>query len=163
MLSIQQLSASNINDGTSLIYEFQIDHFEKFGDYYQIIPNAKIKIKELLADLFNKKTGQINKRDFNMFIAYSNNTPAGYIFLRIDKNIPIYTTKKYGYISGLYVNPKFRKKGVASSLLLTAEKWFKQKKVLQIELKANVGNDAGISFWKKNGFHNQQILMVKNS
>ena len=79
------------------------------------------------------------------------------------KNIPIYKIQRFGYISGLFVRPEFRKTGVAKELLKYAEKWFDGKGVKRVELKVNVGNDRATTFWKKSGFINQQILMIKES
>jgi aminoglycoside 6'-N-acetyltransferase I len=156
MLTIQKLSSINSRDITSLIFEFQQNHFKKYGNYYQLIPDAKDKIQKIIKSL-------INKRSYSIFAAYWDKVPIGYIFLKVDKNLPIYTVEKYGYISGLYIKPKFRKKGVASELVLAAEKWFNKKKIKRIELKVNVGNDDGMNFWKKNGFKDQQIIMIKDT
>lgn len=47
-------------------------------------------------------------------------------------------------------------------LLDEAEKWFIEKKIARIELKASVKNEVATSFWKKHGFKEYIHLMCKN-
>ncbi len=58
----------------------------------------------------------------------------------------------YGYFSTLYVDPKFRRIGVATQLLLKVENWFRSLEMPKINYNTGSENSKLIDLFKKHGF-----------
>lgn len=56
------------------------------------------------------------------------------------------------YVEGIYVKPKFQKRGVAKRLMSVAEDWARQKGLRQIASDTEITNSVSVDFHKKNGF-----------
>ncbi|MBS7655781.1 ribosomal protein S18-alanine N-acetyltransferase [Candidatus Bathyarchaeota archaeon] len=65
-----------------------------------------------------------------------------------------------GHIISLAVHPKFRRKGVGSTLLREILNLMKKAKILFVKLEVNESNVAAISFYKKHGF--KFVKEIKN-
>jgi len=155
-IKVEKLSEATVNDLTELIWEFQNDHADLYGTYYKLKSGAKAKIGEILGTL-------VRKRLTRVFLVFVDGKPTGYLFLDIKKNIPIYAVETYGYISGIYVRPQYRKLHLASKLLAEGEAWFRAMKIHRIELKVDLGNSIGQKLWAKAGYKPQQIITFKDS
>ncbi len=84
-------------------------------------------------------------KDLDMYIAFV------HVSLRADyvegaAHLPV------AYIEGMYVRPAYQNKGIARSLIETAENWSRQKGVKQLASDTVLSNTASIDFHKKVGF-----------
>jgi predicted GNAT family acetyltransferase len=57
-----------------------------------------------------------------------------------------------GTISTVYVIPKFRRKGIGTSLIRQLCEFFTSQNVEQVTLRYIIGNKQAEKFWKKLGF-----------
>lgn len=57
-----------------------------------------------------------------------------------------------GVITHIYVTEGFRNAGVGRVLLERLEAWFREKRVVSVELQVLAGNQEGISFWERTGY-----------
>jgi len=87
------------------------------------------------------------------FSAFLNNKPVGLVFLL--------GVGSQAQIQDLIVDPKFRNKGVASTLLDTVMKYCKEKKIKQIILNVWDDNDKAKNLYKKHGFKSMYVFMKK--
>jgi|GEM_PF-1669765 len=71
----------------------------------------------------------------------------------------IYTGKRVGYITNIYVKPEFRNQGVATELVNHSFSWFQNQGIEEIVLRALNANQAGVSFWQKQGFSPVSLSM----
>lgn len=141
--------------------EFQVTHDAS-------VVKASPKIRPHLAQLKNaggiwkkyaKKNFSSGKAAF--FVAEEKGKLVAYSLLVIEKNIPLYKVKEFGYMSDLFVKPKFRGKGISSLLHKAALKWFKSKKIRYIEIRVHATNKKAHKIYKKWGFTDFQIRLRK--
>ena len=67
-----------------------------------------------------------------------------------------------GYIYHLSVNENFRKNGIGSSLVKNCLEAFKQEKISKVALLVFKYNEAGNSFWEKQGFVLREDINYRN-
>lgn len=58
-----------------------------------------------------------------------------------------------GYVEGIYIEPDFRKKGIAKRLIQTGEKWAKEKDCKQMGSDIEYDNTVSYDFHKRVGFN----------
>lgn len=73
-----------------------------------------------------------------------------------------YSKKVSGKIEVLFVDEKYRRKGLGLKLMNSAVEWFKEKQIYEIELTVVYGNEA-VSFYQKLGFYPRSIIMTTKS
>lgn len=112
--------------------------------------NKEIKNVRGLWMKFIKKN--INNKNSLILISYDNKKPVAYSISYIKDNIPVYSIKKYGYISDLYVDKNYRKKGIGKELVDMSKKRFKKKGIKFMSLEVNHNNNHTIKFYNKYGF-----------
>jgi GNAT superfamily N-acetyltransferase len=56
-----------------------------------------------------------------------------------------------GFIADVYVDPEFRRQGIARRLVETINKWFTEQGVRHVEWQVAVANADGTHFWEALG------------
>lgn len=127
------------------------------------------KFKE--AKMFNKRkksagkvfSGFVKKyikgRNGLVLVAEDNGKIIAYNLNYIKNNIPIFLIEKIGYISGLYVDEKYRGKSISSEFSKKAFIWFKSKKIKDIEIAAYPQNKRAVSIYRKWGFKDYHLVL----
>lgn len=131
------------------------------------------EVAKLVLNLWTESTFEEEYKDYNRILKSKKET----CFLVIDKNEYIgfihlslrsdyvegATSSPINYIEGIYVNPKYRKLGVAKQLVEIGEKWGKEKGCTQYASDTRFGNEESIGFHKKSGFKevNRVICFIK--
>lgn len=85
---------------------------------------------------------------------------AGFIVATIEKEIPIYRLKEYGFIHDLWVEPEYRRTGVAKQMVTRTIEGFKQMGVQQIRLDTAAINEAARRLFSECGFRVSTIEML---
>ncbi|VVB75025.1 Mycothiol acetyltransferase [uncultured archaeon] len=93
-----------------------------------------------------------SKSNSFLLLAEINEKVAGFIYCQIKNRPKIYTVKKIGYVSDLFVVKKYRKRSVGKSLMNEAIKLFKSKKIKHICLSMLSGNKNALAFYESLGF-----------
>jgi GNAT superfamily N-acetyltransferase len=83
----------------------------------------------------------------------------GYSLTFIKKNIKIYKIEKIGYISDMYVEPKYQGKGLSSKLSEETFKWLKSKGIKHVELTVFSDNIKAHSIYKHWKFFDYSVNM----
>ncbi|MCZ7540551.1 MAG: GNAT family N-acetyltransferase [Anaerolineae bacterium] len=77
---------------------------------------------------------------------------AGYLLgAVIDLHPDLFEPVDAGFIADIFVDPAFRGRGLARELVTTANQWFRQRGVQQVELQVAARNPAGMRFWESVG------------
>lgn len=82
----------------------------------------------------------------NFFVALYNGEIAGYVGMN--------TVLDEGYVTNVAVSGKFRRKGIADSLISRLDECMEEKKLSFISLEVRASNTPAISLYEKNGYKN---------
>ena len=84
-----------------------------------------------------------------------------YIRGTLIKTLHVLNVKLRGAIDNLYVEDKYRRKGIPENLIKELIKWFKQKNVDVITLHVYPSNSKAIALYKKFGFKEYSLNMSR--
>lgn len=90
-------------------------------------------------------------KDRGRIVAYSLNT--------INKNIPIFSEGRLGYMSDLFVEEGYRKRGISSEFRKQAFAWFRKKGLRYASIKAYTANSNAREVYGRWGFEEQHLEM----
>lgn len=93
-------------------------------------------------------------------IAEANGLPVGCAYVRIEKVFGDWCVyKKRGYLGQLFVDRKYRRKGIGKKILDYRIKWLKSRRIKFIVLRAYVKNKKAIKLFRKRGFKDYTVEM----
>jgi len=87
--------------------------------------------------------------------------PVAFLIGTIEREIPIYRLKEYGFIHDLWVEPDYRNEGLARQLVMTAVERFRQLGVPQIRLDTAQANDTARALFTHCGFRPSTTEMLR--
>lgn len=119
------------------------------------------KIKPNLGNQIKSAAKDIRKRSEYYFLAEEQGKVMGFIELCIKKNHKLFRIRKFGYISSVVVDNKFRGRGIAKKLVSFAAKFFRQKGIRYMRLNVYFSNKDAIKVWPKTGFKQESMFMLK--
>lgn len=90
-----------------------------------------------------------------------NNHLVAFLIATIEQEIPIYRLKEFGFIHDLWVEPEYRKVGVARQLVEQALQQFQQMGIQQVRLNTAVENEAARQLFQACGFQSSEIEMLR--
>jgi ribosomal protein S18 acetylase RimI-like enzyme len=85
---------------------------------------------------------------------------AGFLIGTTETEVPIYRVKEYGFIHDLWVEPEYRKAGVARRMVEAAIAQFTQIGVPQVRLDVASPNEAALRLFKTCGFRVSTLEML---
>lgn len=101
-------------------------------------------------------------KDRAIFIVIKNDKIIGMILGKIVNTLSIIKFKKRGYISNLYILPKYRRKGIAKKLVRELIEWFKSHNIKNLRLEVYSKNKPALNIYDKLGFKEYAIKMKKD-
>jgi len=129
-------------------------HYELDNVYYCPSTDSKEKYIEYIKS-------RIDDRNFKILICEVENVVIGYVMGWILERPPIYLKRKTGYLSNIFVDERFRDKGVGKKLYYNMEKWFIENSVDFVEISADSRNTSTINKFRKYGFKDLSITFYK--
>jgi ribosomal protein S18 acetylase RimI-like enzyme len=102
----------------------------------------------------------IEKPNTKIFVAESNQLIIGFSTATISTRPTVFSMTKKGHIGETFVDSNYRDKGIGTNLLTTVREWFISQDVDLIDLQVTITNEAGMKFWRKNGFETVNLYMV---
>ncbi len=96
-----------------------------------------------------------------IYICYEGATCVGFIEGLIKIGGPMSDLGKLGHIAHLYVNPVYRRNGIANKMYQVQRTWFLEKKVSNETLDVVCGNSVASGFWSSIGFKPSFVSMIK--
>jgi len=94
-------------------------------------------------------------------VAQQSNRLVGFIVGTLEKEIPVYSLKEYGFIHDLWIEPDVRGQGAGSQLAQAAIDAFARIGVKQIRLDTASANDAARKLFARYGFRPSTIQMLR--
>ncbi|MBW2992290.1 GNAT family N-acetyltransferase [Candidatus Woesearchaeota archaeon] len=129
-----------------------------FITWDKIDPMDKLDKKWFLSkdsDDYMKKL--IDRKDAIYLVAEEKGVIIGFIYGFIEKRDPCLLDKKTGFIDELYIEPEYRKKGLAKKLTNAVLKWFKSKNLRWSVVCTHAMDKPANSYWKNTGFEDFNI------
>ena len=120
--------------------------------FSETLENAKQRTKE---DWDGKAKWLAESPDVIGLIAYDNNRPCGFVMGLVGSYINgsmDWECRDSVTISRNWVDPKARRKGIATKLTKTIKDWACEKGAKHLELQVTENNEVAKSFYKKLGF-----------
>ena len=111
----------------------------------KLVPNVLLLWKKWV-------TKWIKSRNGFVIVAEIDNEIVGYSLNYIKENVKVYQVRKIGYISDLYVQKKYWRKGIGSKFKEKALIWFKKKKMKFVSLAVHAENKKAYEIYEKWGF-----------
>lgn len=86
--------------------------------------------------------------------------PVGFIIGTVEREIPIYHLREFGFIHDLWVEPGYRHEGIARQLVMSAIERFTEIGVKQIRLDTATKNEAARNVFESCGFVSSNVEML---
>ncbi|KJH70366.1 GNAT family N-acetyltransferase [Aliterella atlantica] len=106
---------------------------------------------------------QANNRQSVFLVAEDESKPkqlAGFLIATVEKEIPIYRLKEFGFIHDLWVEPEYRHQGVARRMVKLSCDRFQKLGVKQIRLDTANANEAARKLFASCGFRISTMEML---
>ena len=87
--------------------------------------------------------------------------PVGFLIGTVEKEIPIYRLKEYGFIHDLWVEEEYRNEGLARQLVMLAVERFKEIGTKQVRLDTAAANDVARKLFERCGFRVSVVEMLR--
>ena len=84
----------------------------------------------------------------------------GFLVATVEKEIPIYRLKEFAFIHDLWVEPEYRRSGIARQMVIQTIEQFKHLGVKQIRLDTAAINEAARRLFSSCGFQVSTIEML---
>jgi ribosomal protein S18 acetylase RimI-like enzyme len=149
--SLMELNQDLIDIHNDILKKQKPEHLKDFEEK----ENSKRVIKRFIKKLIRSKKGYV-------IVAEENDKIIAYLIAMVEKNIPIFTLKKYVEISDLFVKEEFQGKKIGLKLVQLCISWAKQNNFEKIVLKVFPNNKNAVEFYKKIGFSDFFVEMRKN-
>lgn len=102
----------------------------------------------------------VKEKQGKIFISYDESNPIGYIAGYVGKDIE--NDADYFHVDALFVDERFRGKGIGTNLLKKIEEHAKSIGQTKIGLGVLAGNIRSHNYYKKIGFKDYDILLLKD-
>ncbi|MCL1787653.1 MAG: GNAT family N-acetyltransferase [Defluviitaleaceae bacterium] len=130
------------------------DNYSMFDDMVFYRGNGRYKNKEESNEDhdFTSCYTALEIQTFYVFAAKSENHFVGYVFINYLPKVGSTNGRGWLFIDDLWVNPDFRRKGIANALMKKADNLSKEMNTVGLRLYVNAENPEGIFLYKKCGY-----------
>ncbi len=130
------------------IAKLDLEMMHEHRTYDKILQVKKNAIK-FLEERYKKLTRSWRTK---LLVAEDDGEIVGFISVTIKERPKIYEVEKMGFIGGIYVKPKYRRKGISKKFMKLIFEWLKSKGVFYVDLFVATKNDVAMSVWKSHKF-----------
>ena len=131
----------------------EIKTHETIDKFYALNSNFQNSVKE-----YYKKS--IESKESLFFLACADDKIIGFTFCRLEDWVPIFRYKLHLNIIDVYVEPSFRRIGVAQRMFAEIKRFAKKKGADFIVLSVDSENSAAKKLYAKNGFVTRMEKMI---
>jgi len=136
------------------VVEVNKDNYYMFDDMVFYRRHGRYKNEEESKEKqdFTEYYAALEIQTFYVFAVQLEEIFVGYIFINYLPKVGTGNGKGWTYIDDLWVNPNFRRQGVAAALMKKADALSKEMNTLGLRLYVNTQNPEGISLYQKCGY-----------
>lgn len=135
-----------------------------WGDFmaYNEEFNSSFKIRKKATSIFSKEMSErMNGADCRLAVAELEGELIGFCYSYISLKPKYFKLEKFGFVGDLFVKSEHRGMGVGKKLVDDAMRFFKKRKISQIELLVARKNTDTIRFWESLGFSHLLTWMYR--
>ncbi|MEW5872334.1 MAG: GNAT family N-acetyltransferase [Chloroflexota bacterium] len=145
MIAIRSLRKDDdFSDLISLSRQFFGEYETHHRDFFKIDHLEDEQIIAYFASFCNRDTRQA-------LVALDGERIVAYITVYVHEQVSYWQVKRLGEISGLMVQPEYRKQGIAGRLLAAAKSFFAAQGVRYFAVYTAVANRAALEFYAQHG------------
>jgi ribosomal protein S18 acetylase RimI-like enzyme len=152
-MEIKEYRSENLEEFKRLFAELQT--FEK-----SVYPGRAEPTPEFMEKLTQSLIDDVNKQQGKIYLAYVEEKAAGFVAGYVEEDVENDNT--YFRIDSLVTSEKFRNKGVAKSLMDRVEEYAKSMGQTKIGMGVLSGNKKAYKYYRKLGFDDYGIEMIKS-
>jgi GNAT superfamily N-acetyltransferase len=104
----------------------------------------------------------ITASHIEIVVAESGNKIIGSGYARIERSKPYLAHEAHAYFGFMYVDPRYRGKGVNQKIIEALKEWSLSQKVTELRLDVYANNIAAIKAYEKAGFTSHMVEMRMN-
>jgi len=145
-----------------------MDDFEELLKFRLLSKKEELKYSDTLKPLSESRKYfkeylnlDLTKPDRVIFVVVEDDKIVGSILAKFFTPLRISKYSKKGYLSNLYIDKVYRRKGIANKLMLKALGWLSKNKVSFISGEIHIKNNASRKLLSGVGFKEYTIKMVK--
>ncbi len=122
-------------------------------EYHESI-DPRLQVREDAEEGFRRFLSRIaaSRADVIVLVADSGGEIVGFLIGMVRERTPVFVRSRHGYITDIYVDPGFRRRGVGRKLVEAAEEWFISQGLDHVRLQVSAANESGLAFWRSVGF-----------
>jgi ribosomal protein S18 acetylase RimI-like enzyme len=94
----------------------------------------------------------ITSREAWVRVAEVDRRMIGFCLLIVNRNLPMFLPPRYGYLSDLAIDPKYRRQGIGREIVRAGSEWLRRQDIHSIQLQYYQFNENGRKFWEELGF-----------
>jgi ribosomal protein S18 acetylase RimI-like enzyme len=133
------------------------------GEDYAILKNLNKALLEETGEYFSDAIFQqealfkllVNSENQMIIVAECEDKVCGYA-ITVISHMPNYDTVR---LDQIYVNPDFRSRGIAQSIIDYIMEYAKKEGIYEISLRVNSHNTSALNFYKRKGFKIEEHIM----
>lgn len=129
-------------------------NFWRGQELFRYKKNSVSLVRKYLTKLLRARNGRL-------FVADMDGKIAGYAEVTIKKLPAIFVHDREAHIGIVFVEERYRRKGIGTRLLKEAERWAKDKGVFSLALTVFDKNKPALLAYKKFGFREHHMKMSK--
>jgi ribosomal protein S18 acetylase RimI-like enzyme len=124
---------------------------------------AKYSFLPGIAQMYDQWLRERAVRPRSVFLVAETPSPkkiVGFIVGSVEREIPIYRLKEYGFLHDLWVEPEYRNEGIARQMVMLAIEKFTEMGVKQIRCDTAAKNEAARKLFESCGFRSSVVEML---
>ena len=106
------------------------------------------------------QTRSADPRSVFLVAAHPSGTIVGFLVGTVEREIPIYRTKEFGFIHDMWVEPQYRNEGLARQMVMLAVERFRAMGMKQVRGETAAANDPARGLFERCGFRTGAIEML---
>jgi ribosomal protein S18 acetylase RimI-like enzyme len=133
-----------------------IDHHRALSRDYPVLPD----ISSVIASEVRRAASRDSCR---LFVAELEQRLVGFLFAEIEGGGGPDAEPAPAWVHELWVEPKYRKQGIAARLLAESDAFFASRRVSRVSVRVESSNTAALEFWARLGFGERARILERVS
>lgn len=128
-------------------------HHEEYHSYYAVRESG---IEDLVVHVLD-----LLRRDCMIYVADLEGEIAGFVSGYIVRRNPHLQTERVGKVDNIFVADEYRGNGIGTQLLESLFQFYKNNEIVYIEISCDLQNADAMRLYKRLGFKEQKVLLIK--